>query len=263
MAALADALDIDALSRLLDEIEALKEIFQDGFVIVDSKKFEMVSSIYKSLEDSAVTQFSFSMLEDTLRHINLKLVSKLSIAEDLPSCTVEIMLNVPVNYIIPLDSYIKVLGISCSDVTADEKLRITNVMQEIANNARDEEVLYEIFQTGIDKCTELVENTRKTRLMLQKEAMQHKLKLEERYRQSVKPVLGRRILFSHHIIADSKRSAVCNWAADLALGGFSKIGWPGLILVEGEEENCKIYVQSLQRCEYLTFRLVTNFLQLL
>ena len=72
-----------------------------------------------------------------------------------------------------------------------------------------------------------------------------------------------RILFSHHIIADSKRSAVCNWAADLALGGFSKIGWPGLILVEGEEENCKIYVQSLQRCEYLTFRLVTNFLQLL
>ena len=38
-------------------------------------------------------------------------------------------------------------------------------------------------------------------------------------------VLGRRLCFSHHIIAPGKRSAVINWAVQLQLGGCSKIGW--------------------------------------
>ena len=122
MATLADAIDIDALSRLLDEIEALKEIFQDGFVIVDLSI--RVGVFHFNASRISCNTVSFSMLEETLSHIKLKLVSKLSIAEDLPSCTVEIMLNVPVNYIMPVDSYVKVLQVSCSDVTADEKMQL-------------------------------------------------------------------------------------------------------------------------------------------
>eukprot|EP00467_Chlorarachnion_reptans_P022716 CAMPEP_0114535602 /NCGR_PEP_ID=MMETSP0109-20121206/28516_1 /TAXON_ID=29199 /ORGANISM="Chlorarachnion reptans, Strain CCCM449" /LENGTH=573 /DNA_ID=CAMNT_0001719203 /DNA_START=45 /DNA_END=1767 /DNA_ORIENTATION=- len=60
-------------------------------------------------------------------------------------------------------------------------------------------------------------------------------------------VLGRRLIYSHHIIAQSKRAAVSEWARDLDLGGYYKIGWPGSIVVEGQEANLKEYVRSLKR----------------
>ena len=67
------------------------------------------------------------------------------------------------------------------------------------------------------------------------------------------PKLGRRLCYSHHIIAPSKRRAIVAWAVELALGGCSKIGWPGLILVEGDDANCRAYVESLQRLRWKHF----------
>eukprot|EP00954_Amorphochlora_amoebiformis_P003553 275115-Amorphochlora_amoeboformis.AAC.2 len=46
-------------------------------------------------------------------------------------------------------------------------------------------------------------------------------------------ILGRRVIYSHHIIAQSKRTTVKNLAEENELGGLSKIGWPGAIIVEG------------------------------
>eukprot|EP00948_MAST-09A_sp_MAST-9A-sp1_P003822 g3822.t1 len=63
-------------------------------------------------------------------------------------------------------------------------------------------------------------------------------------------VLGRRCIFFHHIIANSKRKAVLEHASQLEIGGFSKIGWPGIVIVEGAEENIKLYVRALQRLRW-------------
>lgn len=71
--------------------------------------------------------------------------------------------------------------------------------------------------------------------------------------EAVVPKLGRRLCYSHHIIAPSKRRAIVAWAVELALGGCSKIGWPGLILVEGDDANCRAYVESLQRLRWKHF----------
>merc|ERR1712127_871325 len=57
--------------------------------------------------------------------------------------------------------------------------------------------------------------------------------------------LGRRGMFSHHIIASSKRQAISQWAAQLRLGGLAKIGWPGIIIVEGDERDVQHYVDAL------------------
>jgi len=67
------------------------------------------------------------------------------------------------------------------------------------------------------------------------------------------PRLGRRAMFSHHIIAPSKRQAIGQWALQLHLGGLSKIGWPGLILVEGDERNVRVYVDALSRLRWKHF----------
>ena len=82
-------------------------------------------------------------------------------------------------------------------------------------------------------------------------------------------MLGRRCCYSHHIIAPAKREAssllvsasarqsslppggdavgasanrrrqaVMQWALQLGLSGLSKIGWPGVVIVEGPEAGC-------------------------
>ena len=59
--------------------------------------------------------------------------------------------------------------------------------------------------------------------------------------------LGRRIIYSHHIIASSKRRGLQDLASRHGLGGYAKIGWPGVILVEGEESGCRSFVDEIRR----------------
>mmetsp|Transcript_22590 Transcript_22590/g.39941 ORF Transcript_22590/g.39941 Transcript_22590/m.39941 type:complete len:348 (+) Transcript_22590:115-1158(+) len=68
-----------------------------------------------------------------------------------------------------------------------------------------------------------------------------------------KVVLGRRLLYSHHIINMGKRTAVVQWAVQLGLSGCSKIGWPGVIIVEGLEQNVREYVDALSRLKWKHF----------
>ena len=65
--------------------------------------------------------------------------------------------------------------------------------------------------------------------------------------------LGRRVMYSHHIINPNKRKVVVQWAVELDLGGFSKIGWPGVILVEGPEWGCQEYVSRMQHLRWKHF----------
>ncbi|RLN95114.1 hypothetical protein BBJ28_00000120 [Nothophytophthora sp. Chile5] len=63
-------------------------------------------------------------------------------------------------------------------------------------------------------------------------------------------ILGRRAIYFHHIIASNKRRVVKEWASELQLGGFSKIGWPGIVIVEGAEANAQEYVRRLQHLRW-------------
>lgn len=63
-------------------------------------------------------------------------------------------------------------------------------------------------------------------------------------------VLGRRAIYFHHIIASNKRRVVKEWALELQLSGFSKIGWPGVVIVEGAEAYVQEYVRRLQHLRW-------------
>ena len=60
-------------------------------------------------------------------------------------------------------------------------------------------------------------------------------------------ILGRRIIYSHHIIANSKRRGLADLASQYNLGGYAKIGWPGIILIEGDESHCQLFVEEIKR----------------
>lgn len=69
-------------------------------------------------------------------------------------------------------------------------------------------------------------------------------------------VLGRRLIYSHHIIAMSKRKAIQDLTSQYHLTGRAKIGWPGIILIEGREENCCAFVDQIRSMtwKYLVVR---------
>jgi len=69
-------------------------------------------------------------------------------------------------------------------------------------------------------------------------------------------ILGRRLIHSHHIIAPSKRKAIVELAQDYNLGGCYKYGWPGIIILEGEEADCISYVEEIRtlRWQHLVVR---------
>ncbi|GFH57426.1 hypothetical protein CTEN210_13902 [Chaetoceros tenuissimus] len=59
-------------------------------------------------------------------------------------------------------------------------------------------------------------------------------------------VLARKLIYSHHIIAKSKRKAIADLSRDFQLGGYAKIGWPGIIIIEGEESNCDKFYDTIR-----------------
>jgi hypothetical protein len=62
--------------------------------------------------------------------------------------------------------------------------------------------------------------------------------------------IARRLIWFHHIKAPSKRRDAKAWAKELALGGFVKPGYPGVILVEGRRDAADEYVDRLKRLRW-------------
>lgn len=69
-------------------------------------------------------------------------------------------------------------------------------------------------------------------------------------------VLERRLIYSHHIIASSKRRALSHLSKYYNLGGYAKIGWPGIIIIEGNTKDCEHFWDEIRimRWQYLVIR---------
>lgn len=57
----------------------------------------------------------------------------------------------------------------------------------------------------------------------------------------------RTLVYSHHIISKKKRAALKDLAAELLLTGICKIGWPGLLILEGTPLACQSYYNDIRR----------------
>jgi hypothetical protein len=69
-------------------------------------------------------------------------------------------------------------------------------------------------------------------------------------------ILGRRLIYSHHIISKIKRADIKRLASDFQLTGYMKIGWPGLIIIEGAEQDCLDFYDEIRpwQWKYLVVR---------
>ena len=69
-------------------------------------------------------------------------------------------------------------------------------------------------------------------------------------------ILGRRLIYSHHIISKKKRSDIKNLASEYQLTGYMKIGWPGLLIIEGHDDDCNSFYDTIRpwSWQYLVVR---------
>jgi len=54
------------------------------------------------------------------------------------------------------------------------------------------------------------------------------------------------LLWSHHLLATSKRKDIVAWSRELRLGGYSRPGYPGAILIEGVEDEVDEFVRRIK-----------------
>lgn len=59
-------------------------------------------------------------------------------------------------------------------------------------------------------------------------------------------LLGRRLIYSHHIISKIKRGDIHNLTSHYKLTGYMKIGWPGIMIVEGLDEDCNAFYDEIR-----------------
>eukprot|EP00927_Polykrikos_kofoidii_P066710 TRINITY_DN62268_c0_g1_i1.p1 TRINITY_DN62268_c0_g1~~TRINITY_DN62268_c0_g1_i1.p1 ORF type:complete len:328 (-),score=64.76 TRINITY_DN62268_c0_g1_i1:47-1030(-) len=242
-------------SRRRAEIEALVAIYGDAVVLDDNTK---------------------ALLEDSTAQSKAEVYSlRVCVDHDLG---LQLHLVVPSEYLAG-DGVAPICWLECQEsetqnlsravaIAQDEVLlaRVVSRAEELA--AQDSEALVDMCQEAEDavrQALDLVQDAEVARQLHSQEAAEvedEENDLEDaalRFadisskRKATRQVLGRRAMFSHHIIADSKRRVIVEWAAQLGLGGYSKIGWPGVIIVEGEETAVQAYVDALSRLRWKHF----------
>ncbi|KAJ3746629.1 hypothetical protein DFH05DRAFT_1486043 [Lentinula detonsa] len=60
---------------------------------------------------------------------------------------------------------------------------------------------------------------------------------------------------SHHLVSPTKRRNLQQWSLSLSVSGFAKVGYPGVIYVEGTQENIEEFVDNVKAMQWLALRL--------
>ncbi|CAG9464983.1 unnamed protein product [Pedinophyceae sp. YPF-701] len=60
------------------------------------------------------------------------------------------------------------------------------------------------------------------------------------------PQLGRRVIWFHHIKSPTKKKLIKDWGRELGLSGVMKPGYPGVLLLEGREDDVAEMVRRLR-----------------
>lgn len=58
--------------------------------------------------------------------------------------------------------------------------------------------------------------------------------------------IKRVVIWSHHLLATSKRRDIITWSRELRLSGYSRPGYPGAVFVEGEEGDVDEFLRRLK-----------------
>lgn len=161
----------------------------------------------------------------------------LDIAFDILTEELSIRFYVPPNF---PDSPIRFVLNSVETLNNSERAQISVLLQTAINDARGDSALgcMEICQMAIDFSREQIEANAKVKIG---STVPHG---------PSKKRIARFLIYFHHIMSGKKRVAIVQEARDLGLGGYSKHGFPGIVIVEGFDYNVLEYVKRIQHLRW-------------
>lgn len=232
---------MENLERQLEEIEVLEAIYPEELT-VDACIIESARKILKNYSDgcsdsSAKQQqpprVSFSMR--LVRFASLEASGKLKHIH--PSITVEF----PQEY--PEASPPLVTKTSGLDA------ELMKIVQSCLEDHSGEEATMQLVMSINDQIQTLNESTVADYECLNEQKRQQQQDVAFNKKEAdpdSKPVIGRRIINSPYILKPAKIKDIKKCADELRLGGYARVGKPGIIVIEGPEEGCKQYCPMLE-----------------
>eukprot|EP00736_Rhodelphis_marinus_P011789 Rmarinus@m.9726 len=225
--------------RQVAEIEVIRSMFpEDGvFGLEDDNAYDVVCS---AVEKNELQKFS----PDTLPQVRLNF--RFDDYQDIPGIgAVCVNIELPKGY----PAFPAEISVSLADGARKDQEKCEADAKAVATKLASEEseALLDIIQTIKDILDEWRADAEETAAMI--DLVQEGWK-KQLGRTMESETFGRRMIYFHHIWSTVKRKYIIEWAIELGLGGYSKTGYPGVIVVEGPEECCAEYVRRLQRLRW-------------
>jgi hypothetical protein len=228
---------MENLERQLEEIEVLEAIYPDELT-VDACILESARQRLEDEHGLPETLLSFTMR--LARLASLEPSGKLKHTH--PSITIEFPQEYPetsppiVTKTSGLDTTLMTIVQTClEDHSGEESTMqlVTSINEQI--QTRNESTA-EDYETGIQKREQEEQSP----------SPLPGLSNQKEEDSDSKPVIGRRIINSPYILKPAKIKDIKKCADELKLGGYAKVGKPGIIVIEGPEEGCKQYCPMLE-----------------
>jgi hypothetical protein len=157
------------------------------------------------------------------------------IAFDIVLKELSIRMHVMPNYpLLPIRFIIN----STDTLNNSERVQISMMIQNAIDDSDTAMGCMEICQMAIDLCREYVETNESNKAS----RSVSNAPCEKR--------IARFLIYFHHIMSGKKRVAIVEQARDLGLGGYSKHGFPGIVIVEGFDYNVLEYVRRIQHLRW-------------
>lgn len=229
-------------------------------------ELEFISSAYSPQEAWVV--------DDVTNHDGLRVVFRLlhlpvvlvDCSETIPPVLIELSLKMPAAYPVCSSSILVVNAIHVSSPSNPQYIRkasmsalpkLVATCQTTASEYAESEAVWPV----LNRADEWIESEWVTILDEHKCSSSSTSKAKASGAASdngvkLNKTLGRIIMYSHHIIANSKRKALASLTSEYKLGGYAKIGWPGVIIIEGLESSCQHFVDEIKsmRWQHLSVR---------
>ncbi|KAG1700345.1 hypothetical protein DVH05_012146 [Phytophthora capsici] len=219
-------MEVGAALQQLEELECMLSMFPDA----DELQVDVEAK--SSLEEFVATD---GMPRPDSRIVYTLFYKELPFDREVPTLT----LTCPPGY---PESESMLFEVKCPQLSREDMENLSTELKDLAIAACETQELVglQLYQQMSDFLSQVQS----------RELVEHDVPPQEFLKETPERVLGRRAIYFHHIIASNKRRVVKEWARELQLGGFSKIGWPGVVIVEGAESNVQEYVRRLQHLRW-------------
>ena len=208
---------LECRTRQLCEYEAIQAMYEydDSFVAHDADVYHLLQEQTGDSRAGQGGQGSCSVDTQMVLSFSVKRAF-----DAMPGQTHAVRFTLPPRY--PLEP--AAATIEWEHATRADREYVNGVLGQYSVSLAGEEAVMQLLEKSLELVGEVWEEKQShvngAELLRDAEA-----ELRQEQHALSQSVLGRRLIYFHHIIAGGKRQAIQEWAVQLRLGGYAKIGW--------------------------------------